>query len=1158
MSIIPLRQYTREIEGLVESGQVAEAIAHCRHILQIYPKHIQTYRLLGKIHLESQQYSDAVDIFQRLLTVVPDDFIAHVGMSIIREDENNLDAAIWHMERAFETQPSNSAIQEELRRLYGRRDGIEPPKIRLTRGALARMYARGNLYEQAIAELRAALSDDPQRVDLQVLLAQMYYHTKQLIESIEICSSIIKKYPYCLDANRLLAAILPETDRAGDTAVYRQRLLAIDPYFASTPVNATSTDDVPENAVTIERLNYRPGQQAAGAPEQPAWASSLGITFEQEGKEELPEWLQESETHALTPGQEAPPPTMTSLPEPSPELPIETPPKPAGEDDIPDWMRTAGWQSAPEAEEQAPISSDQDAGEISRGDIPDWLKDLAPAGVFDEELPPLDEGSEPALPWLQETEPGASDTVKNWLEEPSSTEPGQSAAETTPEVPGTNLPDWLSEEGSELPPDLQIEPTPEEEDQLPGWLTDIDKPLNEPSGVTDWLRTAELPEEPLPLEAAPEEAGTQDELPDWLHDVSAPKDETLSPTEETLPAQPDAEIPTWLQDWEQATPTPVEAAETPTSAKQPELSDEDAALSWLESLAAQQGAKEDELITKPEERLETPPDWVREEVVPENFVEEPTPVPPDEEMPDWLQDMRSEEVFPGDSFEAPAPLEEVIETTDLPEWLHEIPAPAEELPISESELPAPQEDILEAAELPEWLSEMKAAEETTSQETQASPAEPPAEWLPASEITIPDITSTGEPPEAIPDLSDQDAALAWLENLAAQHGAKEEELITKPEERLDTPPEWVLEESASEKPIEVTPAEEIPAWLQDEPAAHPLEEASETAIPGMETPALMPEDTITPDSEPSDEAALLDEIPDWLQEEPTATIAQAPAEALPSEELPAWLQDLSSEPIPETPTEAAASEELTVLPLEEPAEVVPQPPAEIEPAEEIPSWLKDLAREPLPETPPEAAVSEELPISPLEEPVTPIPPPPVEIASPEEMPAWIQQEPEIPYTEKVDLNTASLTELERLPGVGFILAQNILTYRDANGALSSIDDLGNIPGFTPTVIDGLRSLITIEPAVVVVPEPIADENEVTLTEARNSMNEGNCTAALGLYSSLVKKGYHLETIIRELENALYRYPLDVNIWQGLGDAHMRNDNLQEALDAYIKAEDLLR
>ncbi len=161
MAKISLRAYNREIERLIENGQTEEAIAHCKYILRQYPKHIDTYRSLGKAYLEAKRYSEAADILQRVLSVFPDDRVSQLGMSIIREDEGNLDAAIYHMERAFEVQPSNAAIQEELRRLYGRRDGVEPSKVRLTRGALVRMYERGQLYPQAIAEAKAALAEEP-------------------------------------------------------------------------------------------------------------------------------------------------------------------------------------------------------------------------------------------------------------------------------------------------------------------------------------------------------------------------------------------------------------------------------------------------------------------------------------------------------------------------------------------------------------------------------------------------------------------------------------------------------------------------------------------------------------------------------------------------------------------------------------------------------------------------------------------------------------------------------------------------------------------------------------------------------------------------------------------------------------------------------------
>src|SRR5512139_4120726 len=162
MTKVSLRVYNHEIESLIDQGHLQEAIAHCRHILQSYSKHLETYRLLGNAYLEAKRYDEAVEIFSRVLMAVPDDFVSHVGMSIIRDDQNKLDEAIWHMERAFESQPSNAAIQAELQRLFGRRDGTQPPKIRMTRGALAHMYIQGELYPQAISEIKAVLAQDNQ------------------------------------------------------------------------------------------------------------------------------------------------------------------------------------------------------------------------------------------------------------------------------------------------------------------------------------------------------------------------------------------------------------------------------------------------------------------------------------------------------------------------------------------------------------------------------------------------------------------------------------------------------------------------------------------------------------------------------------------------------------------------------------------------------------------------------------------------------------------------------------------------------------------------------------------------------------------------------------------------------------------------------------
>jgi predicted Zn-dependent protease len=200
------------------------------HFKNIFQSILKPIACLGKAYLEAKRYGEAVDIFGRVLMAVPDDFVAHVGLSIINDEENKMDDAIWHMERAFEAQPSNAAIQGELQRLYGSRDGMEPPKIRMTRGALAHMYVQGELYPQAIAEIRAVLAEDPQRADMQVLLAYSYFKGGQKSDASDICNQLLKRYPYYFDANRILVELLPATAGATEsTQVYRMRVGELGP-----------------------------------------------------------------------------------------------------------------------------------------------------------------------------------------------------------------------------------------------------------------------------------------------------------------------------------------------------------------------------------------------------------------------------------------------------------------------------------------------------------------------------------------------------------------------------------------------------------------------------------------------------------------------------------------------------------------------------------------------------------------------------------------------------------------------------------------------------------------------------------------------------------------------------------------------------------------
>ena len=59
----------------------------------------------------------------------------------------------------------------------------------------------------------------------------------------------------------------------------------------------------------------------------------------------------------------------------------------------------------------------------------------------------------------------------------------------------------------------------------------------------------------------------------------------------------------------------------------------------------------------------------------------------------------------------------------------------------------------------------------------------------------------------------------------------------------------------------------------------------------------------------------------------------------------------------------------------------------------------------------------------------------------------------------LDLNSATLEQLESLPGVGPVTAQKILDYRQAHGAFHSVAELEGVPGIGPAHMAQLKGLV---------------------------------------------------------------------------------------------------
>jgi competence protein ComEA len=61
---------------------------------------------------------------------------------------------------------------------------------------------------------------------------------------------------------------------------------------------------------------------------------------------------------------------------------------------------------------------------------------------------------------------------------------------------------------------------------------------------------------------------------------------------------------------------------------------------------------------------------------------------------------------------------------------------------------------------------------------------------------------------------------------------------------------------------------------------------------------------------------------------------------------------------------------------------------------------------------------------------------------------------------KVSLASATIDQLDELPGIGPVTAQKIVDWRQTHGPLGSVDDLDAIPGIGPARVEQLRDLVT--------------------------------------------------------------------------------------------------
>jgi Flp pilus assembly protein TadD len=863
MSDISLREYLAKLESALYAGSADEVIHHCRHILQFYPKNVAAYRFLGRALLYNARYEESSAALRRVLSVAPDDYSAHFGLSESYDRLGRGDESIWHLERAFEQQPNNRDLIDALRALYRRYRQMEP-KIQLTNAAVARQHIANRRYDQAIEALRNALSRSPDRVDLKVMLAYTLWEHGDDVAGAEAALDVLEVLPDCLEANAILTELWLEEDRPSDAQRYLNRVEAVDPYRALE----LAQGDAPDDAFRLEELDYQRAAKTELSSARPDWLtqvtggeSAASAPASSEPDVEWSRWtsglLSGSETDAPdavpkpVPVDADPFPLMQTSPDFDPFA--DLPALPAAEsilntpdDDNPlAWMRDSGIEIFDE--DPAPPQFDDDFRvEFDAQSPTAWMTDdvvMADPPAFGALI---DNNQDDSMDWLRDAAPDAA-----LLPDSITTAPVDAPAPVY--TPQPTVPDWLNANDDDaLTEAFGIE-------QLTsGSANEPDADSFNPFPDLELLTTsqpasssaADEPEFNLDFDFASADvtAAPAETLPDWMntpaYPLSAEEPDNFNPKDDTLPvwmrAEGDAAAPApppettadALPDWMQAARDPASNEPDLFAADTPNASADDV------SFTAPGARKGLTGLLNNAANL----DWLKNQP-------EPEPAPPQD---DWMGLFND------------TPTETVIAPDAAPDWLNALdedaePSAAPVLPDAPPAQPTEMEFAMPSDHDFDWLPRHPDDPQQADAFTPPAPSDEPTpndqfDWLSVSET----------PDEALDTSNAEVADLSWLTNLdsgdAPQPPAPEPEVSATPSPvELPTDlPDWLMNMQPTETPEEIASEQMIAEGdlsFLDQPAAAPADDLSFlTEMPAQ--PDIL-------DAEP--DFSFLDDMPDQAE-----------------------------------------------------------------------------------------------------------------------------------------------------------------------------------------------------------------------------------------------------------------------------------------------------
>lgn len=878
MASVSLYDYLESISQLLDEERYAEVERHCRHILSQYPQHIETYRLLARSFLGQMKYTAAIDLLQRVLSADPNDFIAHIALSDAYRGEGRTELALRHLERAYELSPYKSTVQEEMRRVYAEvgETKMVTERLTLTPAAAAHLYLRGDLFHPAISILQGALQEAPERVELQLMLAEAQWRSGNRVEAASLSKQILDVLPDSIVANAILSEVWHGSAREMEAMPYLRRLQSL------TLVDRQHLDL--ETAVGLALVAHGPDLLPDELMIEALDISKDGDLTAVLDAEWVGDVLPKSPAAESVESDEDMYGWLSGVPEDVPETAEQPDEVEELEDD---------WFAEPALQEQG-------AGSKAAQSVADWLQDEweAPEPV---ELPEagITEPPESAADWLQnEGEPHddlqqavMEEDDDDYLRKPS---PALSASDAGLEafwgresddefsdIEESDIPSWLA---ADIESEGVIESRPAEksaEDSMPDWLaqitsTDFDAVQLDPTSASDWL-SGEVAAEDEPAAELDDGLESDDETADWLASLSGHIDEVQEAEAEAgelgsdwLLAESEPENGAWLQQTDE--PAGAESAADWLA----EIAGDDDEVDWSDEWL------EDETAVAPveEQALPSETDWLAEL---SQGTEEAA------EAGDWLAELAMNA--------ADSANDEQVETPESQPTPVDVPAAAAGEP--EADLLSPLDDAL-AADEEDWLAGLSTGLTDELAEAMADwsdsagqEAEEAEDWLLdlAGDTTDELVTgeATSEDETAVEELEDLEDWLAELSRPTSELSSLDVEEKAPDELRAaeDAVDELGLAQLTGEEQPETSPG-----WLQEETSR--VEEVEAERM-GIQDENDMPEQKKTPEPDEKEGTQEQPEDFDWLDSLTSLENEEDEGDEIPAElakvDLPDWLYE---------------------------------------------------------------------------------------------------------------------------------------------------------------------------------------------------------------------------------------------------------------------------